>query len=295
MENLNLDIHSFLQTAALLALVGFVVLFLRGLKLIRDSAELPYFRMRREQLVNGWRVLGISILMGLGAVLVNVFGEPIVYRYYPITATVTLTQTLTVTPIITLSPTITLTPSLTPTLEFTYTPTITSTPHVPLAISGNFESEVTPGANVVFSPLTFSKGYDDDFFPIQPGTVFQNPAGHIYALFSYDGMLVGSQWTALWYREGILVHYESQAWDGNTGGFGFSDWEPEPFEWEAGNYEVQIFVGLQWVTTGVFIIEGQPPTSTATIETPSTPTPTLTMTATISSTATSTATPTPEE
>ncbi|MEK6255961.1 MAG: hypothetical protein N2C13_01430, partial [Chloroflexota bacterium] len=252
MGNLNLDIHSFLQTATILALVGFIYLFLRALKLIRNSADLPYFRLRREQLVNGWRVLGISIALGVAAVLVNVFGEPVVYRFYPITVTPTATQTVTLIPTVTLSPTITVTPSVTPTLEFTYTPTVTSTPHIPLSISAQFESVVTPGPNVVFSSLEFSKGYDDDFFPIQPGTVFQNPVGHLYALFSYDGMLVGSQWTALWYRQGILVHFETQPWDGNTGGFGFSDWDPPPAEWTAGNYEVQIFVGMQWVTTGVF-------------------------------------------
>lgn len=283
LEDLNLDIRSFLQTATIIGLAGFVLLFWRGLQHIRSSGDLPYFRLRRQQLVRGWRFLGTSILLGILSVLVNVFGEPIAYRYYPITATSSPTQTLTVTPTLTLTPTITLTPSITPTLEFTYTPTITPTAHIPLSISVQFESQVTPGADIVFSELIFSKGFDDDFLPIRPGTVFQNPVGHLYAIFSYDGMSAGVQWTALWYREGELIHFETKPWDGASGGFGFTDRDPPPADWLPGTYQVQIFVGLQWVAVGTFIVEGQPPTSTATIETPGTAT----------GTATATGTPTP--
>ncbi|GAH59162.1 unnamed protein product, partial [marine sediment metagenome] len=44
------------------------------------------------------------------------------------------------------------------------------------------------------------------------------PVGHMYALFSYDGMLNGSQWSALWYREDDLVFFESKPWDGGSSG-----------------------------------------------------------------------------
>lgn len=286
LENLNLDIHSFLQTATYITLGLFALLFLRGLQYIRSSGQLPYFRLRREQLIRGWRILGISVFLGLLAVLINVFGEPIAYSYYPVTSTLAPTQTETLTPTITPTPTITLTPSMTPTLEFTYTPTPTSTPHIPLAISAQFESEVTPNVEIVFSPLIIAKGYDEDFLPILPASVFQNPIRHLYAIFSYDGMAEGVQWTALWYRQGELLYFETKLWDGTTGGFGFTDREAPPEDWLPGTYVVQIFVGLQWVAAGTFILEGQSPTSLPVSMTPVTPTFTATPSPSVSPTAT---------
>ena len=72
----------------------------------------------------------------------------------------------------------------------------------------------------------------------------------MYAVFSYDGMVVGSQWTALWYRGDELVHYETIPWNGGSGGLGFTDWAPDPSEWLPGDYEVQIFVGLLFKISG---------------------------------------------
>ena len=66
------------------------------------------------------------------------------------------------------------------------------------------------------------------------------------AVFTYDQMTPGAQWTALWYREGELVHYETIPWNGETGGFGFTEWEAPASEWLPGTYQVQIFVGLEW-------------------------------------------------
>lgn len=265
LDNLNLDIRSFLLAATIISFAGFVLVFLQGFRLIRGSGSLPYFRIRRQQLVRGWRFLGLSVFLGIFSVLINVYGEPIVYRYIDVTATPSPVPTQTLIPTITLTPTLTLTPSITPTLEFTYTPTYTQTPHIPLSILSRFESVVTPSVEIVFSELVFSKGYTDEYLPIQPGVVFQNPVEHLYALFSYDSMAEGVQWTALWYREGELVYFETKLWDGATGGFGFTDRDPPAEDWQPGNYEVQIFVGLVWRVVGFFTVEGDPPTSTATV------------------------------
>ena len=64
----------------------------------------------------------------------------------------------------------------------------------------------------------------------------------------------------LWYREGDLVHYETIPWDGEVGGYGFTEWEAPPEEWLPGTYEVQIFVGLDWKVVGQFILQGDSPT-----------------------------------
>lgn len=94
------------------------------------------------------------------------------------------------------------------------------------------------------------------------------------AVFSYANMTPGAQWTALWYRDGKLVHYETIPWDGETGGYGFADWEAPPSEWLPGDYEVQIFVGLEHKVVGRFAVQGDAPTPISTLS----PTPTLTHT-----------------
>ncbi|MBW8010883.1 MAG: hypothetical protein FVQ83_06540 [Chloroflexi bacterium] len=280
LDNLALDIKAFLQAATVLAFLGFLLVFFRGFQNIRGSSELPYFRLRRERLLRGWRLIFLSILFGILGVFIDVFGEEVAYNYIPVTPTVPHTPTVTLTPTITLSPTITLTPTITPTPQFSNTPTITLTPHVPLAIAAQFESEITPGVDMVFSELIFTQEIDSLFRPVRPDTTFQNPVGQLFAMFSYDGMIPGTQWTALWYRGADLVFFETKPWDGVTGGFGFTDWEPIPDEWQPGEYQVQIFVGFEWQVVGNFIVQGLPPTTTPTPTNTATVTPTSTVTVT---------------
>jgi len=93
----------------------------------------------------------------------------------------------------------------------------------------------------------------------------------LYAVYSYAEMTPGVQWTALWYRNGELVHYETKLWEGSTGGYDYADCTLPVEKWLAGNYEVQIFVGEDWKVVGRFILEGNPPTATLTV----TPSPTI--------------------
>jgi hypothetical protein len=151
-----------------------------------------------------------------------------------------------------------------------------------LAIEDLFSSTTTPNPASVFSPLQFANELDENFSPVNPSTVFQNPVGHLYAQFTYDKMTPGAQWSALWYYGNDLVYYETNPWDGGTGGVGYTDWNPEPFMWQQGEYEVQIFVGLFWKTSGRFTVEGQPPTAVPSL----TPTPTRTTTSTLAPTLT---------
>ena len=100
------------------------------------------------------------------------------------------------------------------------------------------------------------------------------------AVFTYDQMIPGSQWTALWYREGQLVYYDTIPWDGEVGGYGFTEWEAPPEEWLPGTYEVQIFVGLDWKRVDQFILEGDAPTVIPTVTLTPSPSPTVTRTLT---------------
>ena len=115
---------------------------------------------------------------------------------------------------------------------------------------------------------------------MNPQTVFQNPIERLYATYTYDGMVKGDQWTALWYREGELLKYETSPWEGGTGGSGQYELALPADEWLPGKYQLIFFVGTEWKKLGEFRITGDPSTAT--------PSPTLTPT--ITSTATSTAT-----
>jgi hypothetical protein len=302
MDFTNLDIRTGVQTALVLTLVAVVLCAWVGGRQIWGARKLKFFRMKRDKQVAGWRMVGAAVFLGIVAFFLYRYAEPLVYSFYPPTPTLTLTPTITVTPTISLTPTISPTPTITNTPSETDTPTVTPTPRIPLAVEVEFASTVTPNPDVVFSPLQFSQELEvseNAFVAVSPGTVFQNPVGHLYGLFSYVGMVEGSQWTALWYRSGELVYYETKPWDGASAGWGYTDWQPEPHQWLPGEYEVQIFVGLIWIRTDPFTIEGEAPTplpSATPSRTPlptATPVPTRTPRPTITETPTRTITLTP--
>lgn len=284
---MQLDIHTGIQAALVILVFVIILLVWSGVKAIRSAHGLPFFRMRRERMVRGWRMLFFAVIFIIIVVMLNTQAEPLIYSYFPATVTFTITPTITQTPTISLTPTITLSPTITKTPSVTDTPTITPTPFIPLVIEARFDSSVTPNPNATFSTLTFTDGLDALYRPLRPGTEFENPISHMYAIFSYDSMLQGSQWTALWYREDELVHFETIPWDGETGGLGYTDWAPPPEEWLPGLYRVILFVGLQWKTSGEFIVFGNPPTPAPSL------TPTPTNTATRTATPTKTRWPTP--
>ena len=225
------------------------------------------------------------------AFVVNSYAEPVTYKIFEPSPTATLTPTITQTPTVTQTPTSTQTPTITPTLEFTVTP------EMPLIISQDFTSQVTPNPNAVFSTLSFARSLTKDYLPIDPADTFENPVETIYASFSYDSMSIGTQWTAMWYRDGELIYYESKPWNGASGGYGYSDCTLPGEDWQPGNYEVQIYIGEQWKVTGTFSITGAAPTPTMTptltATVTSTPEPSATITPTVPGTAVPSATLTP--
>lgn len=278
-----------LVLVALLAIVALITFF-TGVRSIRDSRRLRYYRLRRSRLVAGWRTILISLILAGVTFVVSRFGEPVVYSVYRVSPTPTRPPTETVAPTITETPTPSLSPTLTPTLSESLTPTLTPTPHVPIAVEVQFSASITPPADAVFSPLRFAQGIDLAYNPIDPSQSFNNPITKMYAIFSYDKMADGVQWTALWYRDGELVYFETKPWEGGTGGFGFSDWQPMPEAWQPGNYQVHIFIGLELKVSGEFSVSGFPPTITPTQS--ATPTPTFSLTPTSSRTPTETDIPT---
>lgn len=267
----------------LLAILLAVFSLYTGITKINKGRKLNFFRMRRDLMVSGWRRIFFAFFLGILAILLNSYAEPVAYKYFPPSPTPTASATLPLTPTISLTPSETLSPTITKTPSETNTPTITPTPHIPLAVEAYFEGTLTPPTKPAFSKLIFtSQGVDALYRPIEPSTVFTNPITSMYAVFSYDNMTNGVQWTALWYRNGELVNFETKPWDGGTGGLGFTDWKPNSEEWIPGDYSVQIFIGYDWIVGGSFQVIGEPatstPTSSPTATKTNTPTPTYTPT-----------------
>jgi len=267
-------------------MIACAAMVLSAVRAFREAGRLRFFLKKRELLGRAWRFVLFALLILGGAIILNTFAEPVVYRVFPPSPTVTQTPTITLTPTITVTPTVTITPTMTPTSEFT------STPIMPAVISQDFTSETTPNPNARFSPPVFSREIDDDYQPIEIADTFENPVDKIYGTFSYESMVTNSQWTALWFRDGELVSYESIPWNGSSGGFGYTESNLRPDQWMPGTYEVQIFVGETWKASGLFTITGIPPTPTITLTATITTTPTITSTPTITITPTRTLTPT---
>jgi hypothetical protein len=295
---MNLDIHTGVLTATILILSTVLLSVLGGINSIRSGQKLLYFRKRRALILRGWRLLFVALILACFLFLVNRFAEPVAYRFFPPSPTITITPTITETPTISPTPTITVTPTI------TNTPSITETPSMPIAVEAQFQSTITPNPTVVFSDLVFSPELDKNYQPVTPGTQFKNPIPKMYGVFSYDQMTVGAQWTALWYRNGKdLVCYETLPWNGGTGGFGYTECIAPIGGWQPGEYEVRLFIGTLWKRAGRFTVIGIPPTPTITLtptrtRTPSptagpSPTPSLTFTLTPSLTVTPSLTFTP--
>ncbi len=272
-----MDIRAGIIAAVVLSLLGALWILRSGIRALQSARKLTFYRIKRQRVRGGWFTLIVAILLLSFAIWLSIFGEPIAYRYFPPSPTSTLTPTLTTIPTLTLSPTITSTPTITFTPAITDTPPFTSTPFIPLAIEALFESVITPNPNAAFSQLQFTRNCSN-FLEFEAAAVFQNPTRYICGVFTYAEMLPGSQWTALWYRDGELVHYETIPWDGETGGYGFTEWEAPPEEFLPGNYEVQIFVGLEWKVVGQFILQGDSPTRIPTLSPTFSPSPAVTRT-----------------
>ncbi|MFC2064148.1 hypothetical protein ACFLXB_03515 [Chloroflexota bacterium] len=254
---MGLDIRTTTITIAIISLLAAIFSFWAGIRSIQSGRGTVYYRIRHEREVSGWRLMLLAFILVIISAVSGFFGEPIIYTVYQPSPIPTTTPTITLTPTISLTPTITQTPTITLTPAISYTPTPTTTPFIPMSILAQFESSITPNPNAAFSPLEFSDRIANGQ-AVNPKNVFFNPVGHVYSVFSYNNMISGSQWTALWLYQGELVHFETLPWDGVEGGWGYSDWDPSPELWKPGEYTVQIFVGEVFKVESSFTVEGSP-------------------------------------
>lgn len=285
---MNLDIQTAVNVAVFFVLAGVVISIFVGVQTIRAGQKLLFFRKRRDLMVRGWRLIFLAVFLAAIAFALSRYAEPVVYQVFPPSPTITITPTVTSTATVTVTPTITMTPTITPTIS------ITPSPYIPTGIFLKFTSVVTPNPDAVFSRPVFAKEISKDNQPVSPQVEFANPVGKIFGAYSFDKMNSRSQWTALWVRskDQQVLCVESGPWLGSTGGYGYSECAPPADQWLPGDYEMQIFVGIQWKGTGRFKVVGNPPPPPSATGT-STPSRTPLPTSTITLTPTPSLTPTP--
>lgn len=252
--------------AGLLLLAG-LTLSLAGLLALRRPRRALVFRQRRRAQMRGVTRLLIGSLLLSAACLAAVFGQPAIETVRPPTATLTaslsptatpsqtVTPTITLTPSRTLAPTHTLMPSATFTPSLTPTATLSPTPALPRARitlpPGTLT--VTPPPQAVIANLRLSR-FNACRSQSGVATTFSPNPKTLYALFDYNNWLPGVRWSNVWLYNGQPLLVETLLWDGSTGGCGYADFDNGGQPWPAGEWEVQIFIGDQWLDTARFTI-----------------------------------------
>ena len=263
--NANIDIDTTFKLLLVLISVAILAALIAAFRSIKRARALQFYRKRQDLIERGWRMVVLTLILGAVAFLLVKFGEPVAYRYFPPSPTITRTPTITTTPTITQTLENTYTPTITLTLQYTYTPGI------PNIVQTAIQTPVGVDINAVFSPIEFSTQTKDGVV-INTKDIFDPPITQMFAGYTYDRMALGVQWTAVWLYQGQLICYETYPWKWSTGGAGYSDAcnaVLKPEQWLPGEYEVQIFVGQTYKTSGKFTITGSLPAATPSL----TPTP----------------------
>ncbi len=250
--------------AGALLLVGLLAMA-TGLAGLRRPRAGTFFRQRRQAQMAALRnlVLGLG-LFGLG-LLVWVAGRPLVLALQPATPTAPPTPTATPVAVITPSPA---SPTIAPSDTLPPPPTATLTPAGPTPTPGPTglptlpadrltppgTLTVTPPAEAVIANLRLSR-FNNCASQRGVAEAFTPTPKTLYALFDYDNWLTSAAWTNVWRYEGEIVLVETLLWDGSTGGCGFADYDNLGAPWRLGAYEVQVFIGAEWLGSASFTIQ----------------------------------------
>ena len=270
--------------------LGAIFSLLSAIRTLQISRRWSDYRLRRRYIMQARGSVLLSVLSGALAIALLIFGRMWQQTESPASLPATQAPSATASPVPPVSPTQTsMPPEDTPTvLVSTPSPIIpptsaaTATPAMPIAVQAMIQGTMTPSFYVQFGRLRFSTEINN-YTLIAPGEKFRNPIKQMYSVFTYQPLGVKVEWTALWYQNDELKYVDTTSWKEFPPGVAVATWQRPAPEWRAGEYEVQIFVGTEWKASGGFLLEGEPPTVTAS------PLPT----ATASLTPTATASPLP--
>lgn len=263
---MNIDIATTVKVILLILGIAAVISLTMAFRMIKAGHKLQFYRKRQDLVYHGWRLILLAFGIALSGFLLVKVGEPTIYKYFPPSPTITQTPTITMTPTVTLTPSQTFTPTITMTLAQTYTPSL------PEMVQATIQTPVGVDNAAVFSVITFSKQTKDGVV-INVESNFDQPVTTLYGGFSFDKVATGVQWTAIWLYGTEIVCAETKVWNYAPGGYGYTDCKRPAEAWTPGEYEVQIFIGSTWKSSGRFSIKTGDSGVTPNPLSPGTPTP----------------------
>lgn len=286
------QIATALPTALGILFVTALLLLLLALFHLRRGRTGPYWRLRRQASVLGFRLLlaslglfaltvALAFYSGLAALAFRGLDDLFAGRPAGAVGVVvpSLTPTLAVSP--TLSPeptqrptrvptsaaavaatptsTATATPTLTPTTTATatLTPTETFTPTATYETVLNLAPPLAlvtarPGARV--EVIAADDTISANLTPIQPRTAFPAGVKRLYFFFVFRNMSNGAAWSRVLYRDGVPVQGQAYLWSQGSEGDSFFFFGSAD-GYEPGSYEVRLFLGETEVSRFPFVIE----------------------------------------
>jgi hypothetical protein len=238
---------------------GLIIALYLGWREIQLANRIPFYQLRRQRIARGWRLLFFGILLVVMALILQIVNRGAV-AMLPIEALPSPSMTASDAE----SPS---TPAIAATdggATATHEPTSTPSgpPALPEVIREQLDEFITPDPRAAVGLLHVAK---EVVYPAYPDDeVLESVEGVLYGLFNYDHLDEGVLWTAVWMKDWEIICLESNAWEGEYGGWGYT--ECEMAQWPAGSYLIHIFLGEDWkVTTQFTVLESaQAPSDSAT-------------------------------
>ncbi len=237
---------------------GLIITLYLGWRELQLANRIPFYQLRRQRIARGWRLLFFGILLVVVVVILQIVNRSAVAMLpIEILPSPSMTALDAESPD---TPAVPVTDESTATLEPTATPS--GPPELPEAIRDQFDDLVTPDPRAAVGLIHVAK---EVIYPAYPDDeVLESAEGMLYGLFNYDYLDQGVLWTAIWMKDWEIICLESDLWEGEFGGWGYTECEMP--QWPAGSYVIHIFLGEEWkVSTQFTVLEtAQIPTESAT-------------------------------
>lgn len=123
---------------------------------------------------------------------------------------------------------------------------------VPTGRGGLIEPPILPDNidDIKIGPIVFSTDVTDRRRAVDPGDVFSVSDSRIYAVFPYQGMQNGLQFSVVWYYQGKEVSREETNWNWGSTDSSFAFFTPSG----VGQYEVEMKVNSETLASASFEI-----------------------------------------
>ena len=81
--NVNIDIDTTFKLLLVLIAVAIIAALVAAFRSIKAARALQFYKKRHDLISRGWRMVGLTLILGAGALFLVKFGEPVAYRYFP--------------------------------------------------------------------------------------------------------------------------------------------------------------------------------------------------------------------